>query len=707
MSPYTSELFEFDKMLFIYLITSFVSFFWFLKMILNKEIILKKTFLDIPIVILILTLVVSTLFSIDIHTSLFGYYGRFNGGLFSILCYLVLFYAFVSNEIPIRGILISSLISSLLVILWGLPGKTGHDLTCLLITKKFNNLCWSRETNVFDPAQRMFSTIGQPNWLGAFLTVNFFFGLYFLVKNIKNIKYLFINFAYLIINFTGVLFSRSKSALGALAIGLVLYIVYNFFLLKKSRRLFLVLVTTIVIIPVLLFKTGITTVDKYLSISNLKSQISNFKSQISNQRQNNVKKNRAIEQPGSSPTSSDVTDSLSIRKIVWRGAYALGLRYPFFGTGPETFAYSYFFVRPQSHNLTSEWDFIYNKAHNEFLNYLATTGFIGLASYLLFIFGFQFSILKKFSIFRKKEEKEDEKDRLLAVSLLIAYITILITNFFGFSTTTANLFFYLIPAFLIVALNHQKSPPGENRGKVINTLQYISIFVMSSVMIYFLYSLTVYYLADTNYAKGVNYAKANVNDFQKAATYFEKALSLRREHVYEDRFSASLAYLASIAAYQNEKELAKNLIKASDYYNQKSLISSPKNVLYWKTRAKNEYLFYLVDQDLQKISDGITTLNKALVFAPTDPKLYYSQAVFYSILFQAEKNTVEKAGYAKKTLDYINRAIDEKNNFYDAYMLKGQFLKNLNETEEARKSFEEALKINPENEEVKKELQSF
>jgi O-antigen ligase len=56
-----------------------------------------------------------------------------------------------------------------------------------------------------------------------------------------------------------------------------------------------------------------------------------------------------------------------------------------FGTGVETFAYAYYFVRPQAHNLTSEWDYLYNKAHNEYLNYFATTGFIGLGTYLLVI----------------------------------------------------------------------------------------------------------------------------------------------------------------------------------------------------------------------------------------------------------------------------------------------------------------------------------
>jgi len=79
------------------------------------------------------------------------------------------------------------------------------------------------------------------------------------------------------------------------------------------------------------------------------------------------------------------SDSMDIRKVVWQGAIELGQRYPLFGPGVETFAYTYYWVRPAAHNLLSEWDFLYNKAHNEYLNFLATTGFFGLFSYLLLI----------------------------------------------------------------------------------------------------------------------------------------------------------------------------------------------------------------------------------------------------------------------------------------------------------------------------------
>jgi len=35
--------------------------------------------------------------SLDPHTSIWGYYSRFNGGLLSIISYIFLYFAFVSN----------------------------------------------------------------------------------------------------------------------------------------------------------------------------------------------------------------------------------------------------------------------------------------------------------------------------------------------------------------------------------------------------------------------------------------------------------------------------------------------------------------------------------------------------------------------------------------------------------------------------------
>ncbi|MFA5771012.1 MAG: O-antigen ligase family protein, partial [Patescibacteria group bacterium] len=516
MTRSTSELFEFNKMLFIYAATVLIIFFWFLKIVINRKIILKKTVLDIPILIFFLSQLISTVTSIDRHTSIFGYYGRFNGGLLSIICYILLYYGLVSNSINIEKLLKTIIASSLTVILWAIPGHFGYDLTCLLFTGKFNNSCWDNETLAFRPELRAFSTLGQPNWLGAYLAVAFFIGIYFLVKNINYVKTPYraslqkqlLPSIYLFLNFSMILMSRSRSAIGAVIVGLILFVGYYFFFIKSNFKKILIVLLMVTIIPIILFKTGEDKIDKYLNLKNLSSIIYPQKT--------------IINQPSSIILSNNVTESFDIRKIVWEGAWKLALRYPLFGTGVETFAYSYNFVRPIAHNLTSEWDYVYNKAHNEYFNYLATTGFLGLAGYILLIFGFLFysfkilnikyQISNKSQILKSKKQnyvaiEQSNNETMLIVCLLIGWLTILITNFFGFSTTTIQLFFYLIPAFIfsMTDLTDNQFRTDAQIGRLYNrspitNLHKLLIFFLLASTIYLLFSISVYYLADVSYS---------------------------------------------------------------------------------------------------------------------------------------------------------------------------------------------------------------
>ncbi|MBI2641262.1 O-antigen ligase family protein [Candidatus Roizmanbacteria bacterium] len=596
MSSLTSELFEFNKMMFIYLIALLITSLWLCKMILAKkimsearnfrsaQIIIKKTPFDVPILLFVLSQIMSTLFSIDKHTSFFGYYGRFNGGFLSIFAYVVLFYAFVSNfSLPdVKKLLKISLLSSLMVILWGLPGRFGLDLSCFIFVGQLNNQCW---TDQFRPSERMFSTLGQPNWLGAYLAINFFIGLYFLIKS----KRLFSYSAYLFLNFVAIIFTRSRSSLMAVLAALTIFVAMIVW--QRSKAI-------IIIIFLISFVGLLATIKQF---------------------------NR------SSINSSSVTTSYDIRKIVWQGAVDLGLRNPLLGTGVETFAYGYYFVRPKEHNLTSEWDFIYNKAHNEFLNYFATTGFLGLAGYLFFIFSF--------IIFSLRSIKQ-QKDKLLLVFLLLAYLTILVTNFFGFSTTTIQLFFYLIPGFVLLAT---KPAMNEVQYKFndLEKSQWAALFLLVLLFILSLFSLTKYYLADMQYAAGDRLLKAG--QYSEAADAFLKANKLKYEPVYEDKLSYALANLAFLSSYQGKQEKTdtQKLISLSDSYNLKTLKASPKNVLYWKTRAKNYFLFYQITSDNNDLLKGIEALRKAQELAPTDPKVPYSLALYYSLLLDSTNELSE------------------------------------------------------------------
>ncbi|MFZ5845187.1 MAG: hypothetical protein ACOY0S_01830, partial [Patescibacteria group bacterium] len=98
LTPWNYELFEYNKMMAVYALTVLIVSAWLVKMVALKEIRVAKTPLDIPLLLFFSSQLLSSLFSLDRHISWFGYYSRFNGGMFSVISYVLLFYAFVSNR---------------------------------------------------------------------------------------------------------------------------------------------------------------------------------------------------------------------------------------------------------------------------------------------------------------------------------------------------------------------------------------------------------------------------------------------------------------------------------------------------------------------------------------------------------------------------------------------------------------------------------
>lgn len=644
----TTELFEFNKMIFIYLIAILLFISWVLKIKKENKIALIKTFLDIPIGIFLLTQIASTVFSIDRYTSFFGFYGRFNGGLLSIIVYVFLFYAFINlfDFNKINRLFKISLLSAFFVMLWGLPGKFGYDLSCFVFLKELSNNCW---VDQFKPSERLFSTLGQPNWLGSYLSINFFIALYFLLKEkTKKIfsKKFLIYGGFLLLCFVIILFTRSRSSYLGVLLGLIFFLIFyirNTGFEKIKTGLFgkkFSLLVILLIISIFVFKTGINSIDRLISLKNSKATITKIAKQ-ENKNEENL-----------------VTESFDIRKIVWEGAWKLGLKYPAFGSGLETFAYSYYFTRPQKHNLTSEWDYIYNKAHNEYLNYLATTGFIGVFAYLIMIGSIMYIFIKNIN------SEKDINNKLLYIALISSYVSILTTNFFGFSTTTINIFFYLIPAFIgFKIVNGHYGYLIKNKNTVLLNILGISFGF------YLMFLLISYYIADLNYSKAEK--ASQIGDYQAAVLYLDKAIKLHNSHIYLNSYSLNVANLAVLSSYQSDKNQTQDLIKSSLQKSDIAISKSPKNINYWKNKSKIEYLFYQINpEDNKYITDAISTLTKAQELSPTDAKIPYSLSIFYAILYDTNNNLK----YKTLSLKEIDKSIKLKSNFTDAYKLKSQLL---------------------------------
>ncbi len=643
----TSELFELNKMNFIYFSSVSIALILTIAMIRARKIFIRKTPYDLYGLVFLGVMLLSTIFSMDRHTSIFGYYGRFNGGLLSLLAYSVLFYglAFFFSKKDIPKILKVSAASSVIVMLWGLSGKLGHDLSCLVFTGQFSNSCW---TDQFRPAERMFSTLGQPNWLGAYLAVHFFIGLYFLVTN--HFKRWYLSYSYLLLTFVCLLSTKSRSALLSVGIGAVSYCCIVILLKQKDifirERRKLMGLFVLFLLSVVIFKTGIDKIDnltQFTQTNKLQAPSSKLQGQL----------------------SSEVTESLDIRKIVWKGAIDLGLRYPLLGTGPETFGFSYYFTRPIEHNVTSEWDYVYNKAHNEYLNYFATTGFLGLGTYLLLIGIILWNLKLRITDYGLKTN-----EGLLYLSLLCSYVTILITNFFGFSTSTINLFFFMISAF--VALGQPNSKDYfEFSDSHIHPPQKIEMGIAVVGYLFCLVWLFTSFVADTQYAQGLIY-EAN-GDYIKAGQFVTTAVNIHSQPVYLDKLSYLEANLALIASSQEEKDLVSKFVTNSRLSNLKALRSSPKNIQYWKTAAKNNLLYYQITLDKKYIEEGIASVQTAMALAPTEPKLPYTEAVFYSILADETKDKSERQLDLAQAVASAKQALQLKPNYTNAK----EFLKKL------------------------------
>lgn len=655
----TSELFELNKMWLTWGLAVIIMASWLTKMVMQKQVKIQRTPLDIPILLFLASQLISTLISLDPHTSFWGYYSRFNGGFLSLLTYVLLYYAFVSNIkiVQVMRYVYTILLSGIIVSLWGLPSHFGYDPTCLLFRGTFDVSCW---TNAFQPKVRIFSTLGQPDWLSAYLAalipLAIGMGLVFWEKRKTYLAYSALGITLLF--YIDFLYTRSRAGYIGLALSLVAFFVW-FFWYKKIHRYGVALLVGLALVT-FVAGTAIPQIDKFTLPSIVqKIQIHSTVTKAT--------------PPSPAPVKTAVstgelggTDSGKIRLFVWQGAIAAWEHYPIFGTGVETFAYAYYLFMPPGHNLTSEFGYLYNKAHNEYLNYLATTGIVGLGTYLVMI---AFSLWFMSYALRKMRSTTKDEVRFLIAGLLASYISILVINFFGFSVVIINIFLFLIPAFIFILdqqLDGEKAllfPKLQHLKSNISSpspFQWILSASIAVVGVYFLYTLLVYWNADKAYGLGQNLV--NVGQYQSAYQPLHSAAQARpSEPTFLDQLSLDDAVLAPALAKDKTttteaQQLAQEAIAVSDNLT----TTHPNVVTYWKTRVRIMYALSQINP--QYLSAALIAIQKAQQLAPTDAKISYNLGLILG-----------QTGNIQGAIDTLQNTIQLKRDYRDAYYALGIF----------------------------------
>lgn len=651
--PFTSEVFEFNKMVLVYILTTLIVTAWGVRCIIERKLIFRRTILDVPLLVFFASQFISTLLSIDPRTSWLGYYSRFNGGLLSVICYSLLYWAFVSNlekDDAVRELNLAILPGAVLVSLYGVAEHFGIDKSI-----------W-----VQDVQSRVFSTLGQPNWLAAWIITLIPVTWALSIESGIKSKRSFIYFTLSILFFWVLIFTKSRS--GYLGFGIAFIIFWGYYLWNKRKEY------KKAVIP---FSAAVLTVILIVFISGTEytpSLYSLIKPTTT----------RITVQPTGPALETGGTQSSIIRKIVWTGALQVWLHYPIFGTGVETFAYSYYQFRPVAHNLVSEWDFIYNKAHNEFLNMAANSGTFGIAAYLYLIGIVVYLFVKNI---RKNESTEWN------LALLAGFLSLSATNFFGFSVVPTQLQFFLFPA-LAISLGIKSS--GQNHPKQeITTAQKTGIFLMTGTALIIIWLVGAYWTADTLYAKGKAYDGVQKPDV--AVGYLTNAINLEpSEALYHSELSSAFTTIAVAYNQQKDTAKAKNFSDLAIAESDKSVTLSPANVNLKRTRFGVYIMLTAIDQNY--LLNAQNTLLDAIAQAPTDAKLYYNLGLTYARTGQSDKaletlkKTVDlKANYKEARLAYAILLIDKKD-YANAKAQLNYILTNIDPNDSLTKQTLESIK---------------
>jgi putative inorganic carbon (HCO3(-)) transporter len=660
--PKSSELFEFNKMVLTYSLCVLIISFWIGKMLIQGKVIFRRTIFDIPLLIFLITQAVATIISIDPHTSLFGYYSRFNGGFLSTLTYSFLYWAYVSNmdKGKTKKTLIFLLTSSLIVSIYAVLEHFGID----------------KNVWVQDVQNRVFSTLGQPNWLASWLIALTPLTWVSLIITKSSKKYFWIFLSSLL--FLVLLYTKSRSGLlGFVAadviFGLGAILIYS----RNKSRIIKLLGGLNVIFLILVLVTGTPWTP---SINELVT-----------------KTKTPVETPSAPLLEVGGTESAEIRKIVWKGAFDIWKNNPLIGTGLETFAYSYYNYRPVEHNMISEWDFLYNKAHNEYLNYLATTGVIGTASYLLLIAAIIYILTKiplkniKMALQSQKYQPAKRTTSTWHLALFSGFSSILITNFFGFSVVTVSTLFFLYPAFAVTLKYNESKGEGS---KKLNIIQIALLPLLFGLTFYALFLIGKYWYADYLYAEGK--ALNNQEKYANARVVLFKATNLiSTQAEYFDELSQSAANLAVNAYTSDDLESAKLFAETAITESQQAVDLSPNNLNIRRNRAALFIKLSALDPKLlEKASEEI---EKAISLAPTDAKLYFNLGLTY-----ARTDRVNDA------VEVLKKTIDLKPNYRDARLALALIYINQKKFDLARNELEYILKfINPQDGLVIQQLQEI
>ncbi|MFC1625191.1 O-antigen ligase family protein [Patescibacteria group bacterium] len=259
----------------------------------------------------------------------------------------------------------------------------------------------------FNGTERVYSTFGQPNWLAQYLCMLLPLCIFKCLK--ESFKTWFPIY---LIGFSCFWFTYSISGVLAFIISITFLFIFmnqRSVFERKSMLKFLVLFFFTLIIA--------------------SSNLGIFKEKVQDAIYDVKQKTSFLKRVYAAEDTHKVSDPGFIRLELWKSTFDLILSSPktfLIGTGPETFPYEFQEFRNLKLNYSSEWDFVFNKPHNYFLEIWAELGILGFISFSILLV----HVLRKTTYY-----------------LRVPIISLLTTSFFGWPVISTTLLFWFLVSY--------------------------------------------------------------------------------------------------------------------------------------------------------------------------------------------------------------------------------------------------------------------
>jgi len=634
-----ADTFDLTKVTFFRIVVIALGLFWLVKILKSSEMRLTHSPLNLPAVCFVLVGLLATIFSINPRLSFWGLYKYYSWGFSSLIGY-VLIYFVIANNFPKEGVkklFFFAVLAGGIIAFYGICQYEGVEI-------------FSRMPK--DPGGRIWSTLGNPNYLGAFLIMVFPLGLGRLLLTKSRLSRLVL-IGGLGSFFICLLLTLSRAAWLGFAGSLVLFVaMLRKSLSKRLLRLSGLLLIFLLLIVSLLFSY----MEKGKSLDDLKVFVRI--SSIVN-----------LADPG-----------ILARVSSWESSLQMVQKHPLLGTGLDTYYLVFPSYRKLSYLYSSGKDITAGYAHNEFFQAVTTAGLLGLVAYLWFWFAFFYVGWKKCRSFTQWEEK------IIIASILASGLALLIQNQFSFSVLTTSTYFWLFAGILV-------GGTGEPKVKTfkINPSSWLrSVLLMVGVAgsLFLMIKAIVPYRADVIYEDGLCYLKARNQEM--AIKRIEKAVSL---NPYVERYNIELGgiYREIALRGKSKEERSYWLERAEESFqrNRKIYPQQPYSYLNLGTC----YMWQAQILGWETVDKAIESFQKALLIDPYFIDAWHNLGRVYG--WQGKFNSA---------IICYKRALMITPGDPALHYGLGFVYADSGNVKEAVAEWEETLKLNPEHEEAKRKL---